>query len=98
MTTNRCRLRIASATCARVASALVIVMLFPLRVFLVQVADNLLDAVLVGDGFVESELQLGDATQLQASTDVTAEERRRTLQRACRLLARLFVAHRRVVD
>ena len=78
-TTNRCRWRIASATCARVASALAIVIVLvgrvlfsgpggtALRVFLVQIAQDLLDAILVCHRFVESELELRHAPQLQAS-------------------------------
>src|SRR5678816_891592 len=66
--------------------------------FFVQIAQDLLDAVLVPDGFVELELQLRHASQLEAFADLTAEEAGRAVESFRRLLPRLRVAHGRVVD
>src|SRR5918993_5655077 len=85
--TNRCRLRISSATCARVVGESVAVVVIrsvglflrcgpgigllvcgprlggALRFFLVKVAQDLLDAVLVGNRLVETELELRNPAQ-----------------------------------
>src|SRR5512145_1740006 len=94
VTTNRWRWRIASATCARVASTLAIVIVLvgrvlfgrvgrvlfcgpgstPLRFLLVQITNDLLDAILVCHGFVEPELELRHPPELQAPADLAAEE------------------------
>ena len=71
--TKRCRLRIASAVCASSPRSAAVVItggierrldvgLGAVRVFLLEVAQDLLDPVLVLDSFVESELDLRDAT------------------------------------
>ena len=44
----------------------------PLRLFLMQIAQYLLDPILMGDGFVEAELDLRHAPQAQAAADMTA--------------------------
>src|SRR5262245_3799410 len=67
-----------------------------LRIFLVQIAQDLLDAILIGDRFIESEFEFGHPPQAQLAADMPAEERRRTLERLRRLLARRSIAHRRV--
>ena len=66
--------------------------------FFVELAQDLLDPILVSDGLVELKLQLGHAPQLQAIADVTPEEPGRACESLCGLFARLLVAHRRVVD
>src|SRR4030095_6270193 len=90
------RLRISSAICARTSLLVVVVVVIGFRcalgLFLVQVAQDLLDAVLVTDRFVESELDLGHAAQAQPCTDLPAEKRRRALQRLLGFAARLGVA------
>jgi hypothetical protein len=63
-----------------------------LRIFFVDVAKNLLNPVLVRDRFVEPELELGDAPQVQTRADLAAEEAGRACERARRLLARIGVA------
>ena len=50
----------------------------------VEVAEDLLDPVLMRDRFVETELELGHPAQLQPGADVAAEERRGTVQGARR--------------
>src|SRR6188768_336417 len=85
-TTNRWRARIAPATWVRVASVGVVVIggigRWP-RVggrgvggagglLLVQVLQDLFDAVLVGDRFVEAELQFGHASHLDPAADLPA--------------------------
>src|SRR5438105_5925481 len=69
-----------------------------LRVFLVEVAEDLLDAVLVLDRFVEAELELRDAAQTEPPADLAAEERRRALEGARGLLTRFRIAEGRVED
>src|SRR5258705_8562565 len=71
---------------------------FPLGVFLVDVAKDLFDAVLVRDRLVEPELDLGDAAELQPRAELAPEEAGRALQRAGRLLAGLLIAERGVED
>src|SRR5262245_54435951 len=63
-----------------------------LRIFFVDVAQDLLDPVLVRDRFVEPELELGDPTQLQPRADLAAEKAGRSLERARCFLARSGVA------
>src|SRR5512139_3287549 len=65
----------------------------PLRLFRVEVAQNLLDSILVRDRFIESELQFGHAPQTQPSSDVTSEEWRGPLERRRGIAARRGVAH-----
>src|SRR5258705_2510446 len=69
-----------------------------LRVLLVDVAEDLFDAVLVGDRLVEPELDLRHAPELQPRADLAPEEAGRPLQRARRLGARLLVAEAGVED
>src|SRR5262245_2288427 len=64
----------------------------------VQVANDLLDPILVLDGVVESELEFGHAAQAEASADLPAHVRRRPVERLRRFLARLLVAKRGVED
>ncbi len=64
----------------------------------VQIAEDLLDAVLVHHRLVELELELGNAPQLQALADLAAEKAGRALERLRGLAARSLVAQRRVVD
>src|SRR5688572_9690116 len=69
-----------------------------LLVFVVQLAQDLLDAILMGHRFIELELQLRHAAQLQAVADMAAEEAGGALQRLRRLAAGRFVTQGRVVD
>src|SRR5258705_2397078 len=105
--TKRCRLRISSAIRARIAVSVAVVVTLgvgrwklgvPLGVLLVDVAEDLFDAVLVGDRLVEPELDLGDAAELQPRAELTPEEAGRALQRARRLRAGLLIAEGRVED
>src|SRR5688572_31425224 len=48
----------------------------PQRFLFVQIAQDLLDAILVRDGLVELEVDLGNAPQLQPGAQLAAEERR----------------------
>ena len=50
------------------------------------------------DALVEEELQLGRTPEPQASGELTAQERRRALQRPCGLPPGFLVAERGVVD
>src|SRR5688500_8905766 len=70
----------------------------PLRFFFMEIAEDLLDPVLVGDRFIEMELQFGHAAELQPASDLTPEERRRAFERLLGLAPRLRIAHRRVID
>jgi len=64
----------------------------------VQLAEDLLDAVLMANRLVELELQLRDAAQLQPIADTAAEEAGCALQRLRGLSTGRFVAERCVVD
>src|SRR5689334_9564801 len=104
--TKRCRLRISSATRARADTSVVAVIVTgsgirnpgsavggTLCVLLVNVAKDLLDAVLIRDRFVEPELQLRHAAQVgQSRADLPPEEAGRARQRPRRFLARLLIA------
>src|ERR1043166_5779758 len=69
----------------------------PLRIFSVDVLQDPLDALLVGDRFVEPELELRTAAQVrQPRADLAAEEAGGAVERARRLLARLRVAEARI--
>src|SRR5688500_2872776 len=113
VTTKRCRVRTSSTMRARAVSVAVwiidrgwgrlrrsagVVLPGAARVLRVEIAQDLLDAVLVLDRLVELEVELGDAPQLQPAADLAAEEWRGTLEGARRVLARLLVAQRGVVD
>src|SRR5688572_13687494 len=69
-----------------------------LRFLLVQVAQDLLDAILVHDRLVEVELDLRHAAQPQPAADLPPEERCGPLERLFGLAPRLRIAERRVVD
>src|SRR4030095_15924050 len=49
-----------------------------LRLFLVKIAQNLLDAILMRHRLVEPEIDLRNAPQAQPAADVASQERRRT--------------------
>jgi hypothetical protein len=68
----------------------------PGGVLLVQVAQDLLDAVLVFNRPVKAEVEFGDAAQTQLAAEVSAEKRRGALERAGRVGAGLLVAERGV--
>src|SRR5512132_50068 len=87
VTTNRWRRRISSATAATVDSLLVwligvgwgsntrcFAIVRAPGFFLVQVPENLLDAILVGDRFVEPEFQFRYASKLQDTADLAPQE------------------------
>src|SRR5215211_5746430 len=87
--TKRCRVRIAAATCALPASVAVVVIAVvvaevrvvrALRLFRMEVAQDLFDAVLMSDRLVEPELQLRHAPQIEPAAHLAAEERRRALE------------------
>jgi hypothetical protein len=59
--------------------------------------QDLLDAVVPLDAFIEEELQLGRAPQAQSTAQLSAKERRGAFKRPCGLTPRLLVAERRVV-
>src|SRR6185503_20531676 len=63
-----------------------------------NLVEELLDPVLAGDRLVVDEIELGDALQPQARSDLAPQERHRPLERARAALLRLLVAERRVVD
>ena len=65
------------------------------RAGVLDLVQQLLDAVLAGDRFVVDERQLGDALQAEPRPDLPAQERRRPLERAAAVRARLVVAERR---
>src|SRR2546423_6882129 len=110
--TKRCRLRISSAIRPRVVvsvAASVIRTGFGTRdwglvagralgVLFVDVAEDLLDAVLVRDRLVEPELDLRYAPELQAGFDLAPGETGRAPQGAGRLLAGVLIAEARVED
>src|SRR6266545_318129 len=83
--TKRCRLWISAATCARVADSVAVVLIvsgdIPLGVLLVEVAEYLLDAVLVADRLVEPEINFGNAPQPHAIANLAAEEGSGSLER-----------------
>ena len=58
------------------------------RRLLVELLQDLLDAVLVRDRLVEPELELGDAPQLHPAADLAPQERRGAVERLLRVLAR----------
>src|SRR4051794_40223528 len=60
--------------------------------------EDLLDAILMGDRLVVEELQLRRAAQAQPLRNLAPQEGRGAAECFRRLLQRLFVAHRRVVD
>ena len=60
--------------------------------------EDPLDAVVPLDALVVEELELRCPAQPQPPADLTAQERRRALERPRRLAPRLLVAERRVVD
>src|SRR5262245_9494531 len=68
----------------------------PLRLLLVQVTQDLLDPVLVGDGLVEPELQFRHPAKLKTSAEMSPEERRGALERPRRVAPRPIVSHRRI--
>jgi hypothetical protein len=59
-------------------------------VLVLEVLQDLFDAVLVLDRLVEPELDLGHAAQAQPGADLAAEKRRGAIERARRLLPRLL--------
>jgi hypothetical protein len=61
----------------------------------VQVAEDLFDAVLLGNGFVEPELEFRHSPQAQAAADLPAQKWGRAVERAGGLLPRFRVAKRR---
>ena len=69
-----------------------------LRLFFVEVAQDLLDAILMRDRFIESELELRHAPQAQPSPDVAPKKRRCPLERRRRVAARRCVSHHGVED
>jgi hypothetical protein len=73
-------------------------MAYALRLFLVQVAQDLFDAVLVRDRFVESERELGNPAQPEDAADPPAQERRRAPERLLGLAPRFLVAEAGVED
>ena len=64
------------------------------RIAGVEIVQELLDPVLAGDGLVVDELELRDAPQTKAGSNLTAQERNRPLQAARRVAARPVVAER----
>src|SRR5687768_16621113 len=66
------------------------------RFLVAEVAQDLFDAILVFDRFVEAEVELGNAAQPQRAADVAAKKRRRALQRLGGLRPRPRIAERRV--
>src|SRR5690606_37329599 len=62
-----------------------------------EVPENLLDAVLMLDRFIEAELDLRHPAQAEATANLASEERRRTFERGRRLAPGGRVAHHRVV-
>src|SRR5947207_10913675 len=65
---------------------------------MLEVLQDLFDAVLVLDRFVEPELDLGHPAQAQPAADLAAEKRRGAIERTRRLLPRLLIAERGVED
>src|SRR5688572_21754328 len=94
--TKRWRARIASATCARVAGSVAVGVIGCVGVLFVEVAQDLLDAVLMGNRLVEAEVDLGHAPQPQPAGNLPPEKRRGALERLRGFLAGLRVAKRRV--
>src|SRR5919197_1814389 len=90
--TKRCRERIASTMRWRSEVGVVIrdgsrgLTLARSAGALVQLVEELLDAILAGDRFVVDELQIRHAPQPQARSDLTAEEGSGALERARRAL------------
>jgi hypothetical protein len=72
------------------------VMFGSLRFLLVQIAQYLLDPILVCDRFVKAELNLGHAPQAQPAAHLPPKERRGAFQRGRGLSARGGVTHHRV--
>ena len=71
------------ACCSVSDSVAVVVMVATSLPFLfVQVAEDLSDPVLLGNGFVEPELNSGTRPQAQAAADLPAEKRGRPVARA----------------
>src|SRR5438067_4231167 len=99
-TTNRWRAR-TSWTIRRISGVtalgvgLVIVIVWIVRVDFVE---QLFDAVLARDRFIVEELQLGDAPQPEAGSNLAPQERRRAVQRPLRVPARVLLAERGVED
>src|SRR5436190_6909956 len=107
--TKRWRPRISSAIRARAVTSLAVVLIVPaanreisalgcaLRVLLMNVSKDLLDAVLVLDRFVEAELNFWDVSQMmQPAADLAAEKSGGALERPRRVLARFLIAEARV--
>src|SRR5262245_36797444 len=99
--TKRCRLRISSAMRARTLTSVAVVIVAgfggALRVLFVNVAQDLLNPILVRDRFVEPEFELGDPAQLQPGADLAAEEAGGPGECARGLLARVGIAQACVV-
>src|SRR5262245_13990945 len=92
--TNRRRPRMACAM-SLVNGLLVIVWRRGLGV---DLAEQLLDAILAGDRFVVVKGQFWRALQAQAGADLPPQEPAGARERAVGIAAALFVAERRVVD
>src|ERR1700722_11488748 len=92
--TNRWRDRMASTICAssgacrRSGAGVVIAICGRLGVNFV---DELLDAILAGDGLIDHEVNLGRALQPEPCADLAAQKRRRAVQRPVARGARLVV-------
>src|SRR5687767_4676824 len=95
VTTKRCRCRMASTMSRKSVGVEITV---PLLVLVVQLAQDLLDTILVHHRFVELEMELRHPAQLQALADALAEEAGGALQRLRRLAAGGLVSQCRVVD
>jgi hypothetical protein len=65
---------------------------------LVQIPDDLLDAILVRDRLVEAEFDLRRAPEAQALADLPPHERRGALKRARGVLLRSVIAQAGVED
>ena len=70
----------------------------PLLLFLVQLADDLLNAILVPDRFVEVKLDFWNAPQLQPVAHAPPEKSGRALERLGGLPPGRVIAERRVID
>src|SRR5688572_11941419 len=81
----------------RVGVAIRHVSLPPLVLF-VELAQNLLDTILMADRFVELKLEFGNAPQAQAIAEMAPEKPGRALERLRRLHAGGIVAEAGVID
>src|SRR5437899_6943624 len=95
--TNRCRTRMASVIRSS-SGARLLVWIGVVVGACMNVAEDLLDALLAGDRFIVHEYELRHAFQPQPRADLPPEERGRALERARARAPRLLVTERRIED